>query len=66
MLLFFSQIYFARDNYYVGWLASIPPHRLDQIANGIYQHEVVIHEQHFVDLLHPDIISTRKLWKIFE
>jgi hypothetical protein len=44
-----------------GWRAY---HRLDQIANEIYQHEVVMHEQNFVDPLHRDIHmqTVENLW----
>jgi transposase-like protein len=28
---------------------------VDQINNGVYQHEVVVHAQHFVDPVHPEI-----------
>jgi hypothetical protein len=44
-----------------GWRAY---HRLDQIVRGIYQHEVVMHEQNFVDPLHRDIHTqtVENLW----
>ena len=35
-----------------GWPAY---HNLDQFNDGVYLHDVVIHEQNFVDPLHPEI-----------
>ena len=35
-----------------GWPAY---HNLDQLNGGVYIHDVVIHEQNFVDPLHPEI-----------
>ena len=35
-----------------GWPAY---HNLDQLNGGVYIHDVVIHEQNFVDPLHPEV-----------
>ena len=48
--------------HYIGWLGCVQ--EPGTAEGGVYLHDVVVHQQNFVDLLHPEvhIQNSENLW----